>query len=76
VYNAPWFRTQSRGNRHPDGKPGLLQIYQFRNKAKRAVEEAVKRTKRFSPAQGKSDPNKTGLITVQKPFSSQAYGSA
>jgi hypothetical protein len=23
------FRTQSRTSRHPDGKPGLLQIYQF-----------------------------------------------
>jgi len=29
-----WFRTQSRSSCHPDGKPGLLQIYQFRNKQK------------------------------------------
>jgi hypothetical protein len=28
-----WFRTQSRIIRHPDGKPGLLQIYLFSNKA-------------------------------------------
>jgi hypothetical protein len=28
VYNAPWFRIEFWGKRHPDGKPGLLQIYQ------------------------------------------------
>jgi hypothetical protein len=29
-----WFRTQARVDRHPDGKRGLLQIYQFSGKAK------------------------------------------
>jgi hypothetical protein len=29
-----WFRTKSRCSRHPDAKPGLLQIYQYRNKEK------------------------------------------
>jgi hypothetical protein len=29
VYNAPWFRIEARGKRHPDGKPSLLQIYQY-----------------------------------------------
>jgi hypothetical protein len=27
------FRTQTPGNRHPDGESGLLQIYQFSNNA-------------------------------------------
>jgi hypothetical protein len=30
VYNAPWFRIEFRGNRHPDGKLSLLQIYLYR----------------------------------------------
>jgi hypothetical protein len=29
-----WFRTQACFDRHPDGKRGLLQIYQFSGKAK------------------------------------------
>jgi len=29
-----WFRTQPRFDRYPDGKMGLLQIYQFSGKAK------------------------------------------
>jgi hypothetical protein len=37
VYNAPWFRIEARGNRHPDGKPGLLQIYQYRHISKKAL---------------------------------------
>ena len=32
-----WFRTQSRTSRHPDAKPGLLQIYQYRYKTKIAL---------------------------------------
>jgi len=28
------FRTKSQCIRHPDGKPGLLQIYQYRIKEK------------------------------------------
>jgi hypothetical protein len=31
-----WFRTTSRRSHHPEGKPGLLQIYLFRNKAKKS----------------------------------------
>jgi hypothetical protein len=27
-----WFRTWYRRSRHPDGNPGLLQIYHYRNK--------------------------------------------
>jgi len=44
VYNAPWFRIEIRGNRYPDGKPGLLQIYQYRYLATmRDNKEAAKR---------------------------------
>jgi len=32
---------QYRGNRHPDGNPGLLQIHHFRNKAKIALTESL-----------------------------------
>jgi hypothetical protein len=32
-----WFRTKSWSSRHPDAKPGLLQIYQYRYKTKNVL---------------------------------------
>lgn len=52
------FRTQTPGNRHPDGESGLLQIYQFSNNAISRTGEgrfkSLQRELRLSKTLGKS----------------------
>ena len=58
-----WFRTKPLARRHPDVKPGLLQIYQYRNTAKNRADNRERDWKVASNANASLDPS-----THSEPF--------